>query len=72
MSEVRITRVLDSRLAMELSVEEAERVVPFIADAISVALGYPAHPRGNMKLPKQAGHQRPRRVHEIVAASTAD
>jgi len=31
--------VLDRRLAAEFSVEEAERVVPFLADAIAVALG---------------------------------
>ena len=36
--------VIDSRLALTVSVEEAERFVPFLADAIAVALGYTAHP----------------------------
>lgn len=66
-AEDRISLVLDRRLGTELSVEEAERVLPFIADAISVALGYGAHPRGDMPLPEQTPHPSPRRVHEIVA-----
>src|SRR5690242_16555820 len=36
--------ILDKRIAITLSVAEAERFVPFLADAISVALGYAAHP----------------------------
>jgi hypothetical protein len=35
---------LDRRLGLTLSSEEAERVVPFVADAIAVALGYTSHP----------------------------
>jgi len=46
-AEDRISLVIDRRLATELSVEEAERVVPFVADAISVALGYTSHPQGD-------------------------
>lgn len=45
-AEDRISLVLDRRMATELSVEEAERVLPFIAHAISVALGYNCHPKG--------------------------
>jgi hypothetical protein len=35
---------LDRRLGLDLSVEEAERFVPFLADCIAVAHGYTAHP----------------------------
>jgi hypothetical protein len=64
--EDRVSLVIDRRLSTELSVEEAERVVPFVADAISVALGYGAHPRGDMPLPERTPHPSPRRVHEVV------
>jgi hypothetical protein len=36
---------LDERYGLDLTVEEAERVVPFIADCIAVAAGYSCHPR---------------------------
>jgi len=65
--EGRVSLVIDRRLSTELSVEEAERVVPFVADAISVALGYGAHPRGDMPLPERTPHPSPRRAHEVVA-----
>ncbi len=35
---------LDQRYALVLSAEEAERVVPFLANAIAVASGYTSHP----------------------------
>jgi hypothetical protein len=35
---------LDRRLGLTLSAGEAERVVPFLADAIAVASGYTSHP----------------------------
>lgn len=35
---------LDRRLGLTLTVEEAERFVPFLADAIAVASGYTSHP----------------------------
>ncbi len=35
---------LDRRLGLTLSAEEAERVVPFLADAIAVASGFTCHP----------------------------
>lgn len=70
-AEDRVSLVIDRRLGTELSVEEAERFVPFLADAISVALGYGAHPRGDMPLPERTPHPSPRRVHEIVARQDA-
>ncbi len=39
-----IDLVLDRRLGLTLTVAEAERFVPFLADAIAVALGYTSHP----------------------------
>jgi hypothetical protein len=61
--EDRILLVLDGRLGAEFSVEEAERIVPFVADAISVALGYGCHPReGSTELPSVMPHIRPRRL----------
>jgi hypothetical protein len=35
---------LDRRLGLTLSTEEAERVVPFLADAIAIASGFTSHP----------------------------
>lgn len=35
---------LDRRLGLTLTVAEAERFVPFLADAIAVALGFTSHP----------------------------
>lgn len=40
----RIDLTLDRRLGLQLSVEEAERFVPFLADAIAIGLGYTCHP----------------------------
>lgn len=70
-AEDRIALVLDRRLATELSVAEAERVLPFIADAISVALGYPAHPRGDMDLPDREAQPRPVRSIGVMLPTEA-
>src|SRR5207237_8046781 len=35
---------LDHRYGLELSLADAERIVPFIADCMAVAAGYTAHP----------------------------
>ncbi len=40
----RVLLLLDHRFGLELTIEEAERVVPFLADCIAVACGYTAHP----------------------------
>jgi hypothetical protein len=66
--EDRVTLVIDRRLAAEFSVEEAERVVPFVADAIAVALGFGAHPTEDSTQPlKHRDYLRPERV---VAVAT--
>ncbi|MGD0197554.1 MAG: hypothetical protein ABSC56_06580 [Solirubrobacteraceae bacterium] len=57
--------ILDDRIGIDLSVGEAERLLPFIADAVAVALGYGAHPRqGGPDLPPRMPHMAPRRVVE--------
>jgi hypothetical protein len=64
----RVMLVLDRRLAAEFSAEEAQRIVPFVADAISVALGFGAHPREDTPRPLDwASRPRPERVHGITA-----
>lgn len=42
---------LDRRLGVTLSAEEAERFVPFLADAIAVALGFTSHPDAERDAP---------------------
>jgi hypothetical protein len=67
LDEGRIALVLDERLGLELSAAEAERIVPFVADAIAVALGYGAHPRGDMPTPlERVAHPRPERVVDVA------
>ena len=61
--------VLDNRLALTVSVEEAERFVPFLADAISVSLGYTCHPNEDAEQPLVRQPQpRPVRMHSIAGA----
>lgn len=38
---------LDRRLGITLSADEAERVIPFLADAIAVAAGFTCHPEAS-------------------------
>jgi len=68
--EDEITLVLDNRLGLELTTSEAERVVPFVADAIAVALGYTAHPSGDGET-SRSPHPRPKRVHAIAGWDSA-
>lgn len=64
--EDRVMLVLDRRLGIDLSTAEAERLTPFIADAIAVALGYGAHPRGDTPVPlERAPYPKPERVVDI-------
>jgi hypothetical protein len=67
-AEDRVMLVIDRRLATELSVEEAERIVPFIADAIAVAMGYGAHPDGSTPRPlPRAPYPRPEPVVDLIS-----
>jgi hypothetical protein len=63
--------VLDSRIAITLSVEEAERFVPFLADAMAVALGYTAHPQGDVEFERKP-QPRPVRMRGIGALTSED
>ncbi len=59
--------VLDDRLALTVTVEEAERFVPFLADALAVALGYTCHPNEETAQPLARQPQpRPVRVHTLA------
>lgn len=59
--------VLDRRLGVHLTSQEAEKVLPFIADAIAIALGYGAHPRGEAPVPlERAPYPRPERVRDVI------
>ncbi len=49
----RIDLSLDNRFGLVLDGADAERVVPFIADAIAIALGFTCHPRSDWDGPKQ-------------------
>ncbi|MGZ4688183.1 MAG: hypothetical protein ACXVJW_03925 [Acidimicrobiia bacterium] len=40
----RIALSLDRRTSIDMTVEEADRLLPFIADCIAVSMGYTAHP----------------------------
>lgn len=58
-----IRLILDDRIGLDLNSAEAEKLMPFLADAIAVALGYGAHPsEESMTLPERAPHMAPRRV----------
>lgn len=59
----RVLLTLDDRFTLLLGAEEAERVVPFLANAMAVALGYDPHPNESDDLPlRRAPHPKPQRV----------
>lgn len=67
-TEDRVTLVIDRRLGATFSVEEAERVVPFVADAIAVAMGYGAHPDDSTPRPlPRAPYPRPERIVDLLS-----
>jgi hypothetical protein len=47
----RVQLSLDERYAIELDLATAESVVPFLADAIAVGMGYTCHQRPDMEMP---------------------
>lgn len=49
----RVDLSLDRRYGLILTVREVERVVPFLADAIAIGLGYTCHPRKDWEAPKR-------------------
>jgi hypothetical protein len=64
--------VIDGRLAETFTVAEAEKVVPFLADAIAVALGYTCAPRGGDEEPPHKPQPRFVRTHGIVGFETEE
>ncbi len=56
-----VTVSVDRRFSLTMSLAESERFVPFLANAIAVALGFPSHPSGDEK-PKGIPLTRPRRM----------
>lgn len=72
-AEDQVVLVLDRRLATEMSVAEADRLLPFVADAIAVALGYGAHPNEETPRPlKRVPYPRIERIVDIDLTSSAD
>jgi hypothetical protein len=66
--EDRVVLTLDRRYGVELNTDEAERIVPFLAQAIAVALGFPCHPGPDTEPPlSQLPHLRPRRVWDVAS-----
>ncbi len=60
----KVSLLLDRRFGMALTARRAESVVPFVAHAIAIALGHPAHPTADTPLPLHPIPQRidPQRV----------
>lgn len=57
----RVTVSVDRRFSLTMTLSEAERFIPFLAEAIAVALGFPCHPSGDEK-PKGLPLIRPRQM----------
>lgn len=67
--EDQVRLILDERKAIDLTSAEAEQLLPFVADAIAVALGYGAHPTADMtELPPGLPHRAPRRTAHVAIA----
>lgn len=57
----KISLTLDRRFGLDLSVADAERIVPFIAQAIAIASGHACHPSHSDE-PVRLSTVRPRRL----------
>jgi hypothetical protein len=63
--------ILDDRRGIDLTSDEAERFLPFLANAIAVAMGYGAHPREDSRaLPERMPHMAPRPYATIATPPT--
>jgi len=56
-----VSLTLDRRYGLDLSVTDAERIVPFLAQAIAIAGGYACHPTQDQE-PSVLPVTRPRRL----------
>jgi hypothetical protein len=48
----KIHLTLDHRFGLDLSLADAEQVIPFLADCMAVALGYTGHPEADWETAK--------------------
>jgi hypothetical protein len=48
----KVDLTLDDRYGLLVDVETAEKVIPFLADAIAVAMGFTCHPRAGWDGPR--------------------
>jgi hypothetical protein len=72
-AEDHVRLILDDRIGLDLTSAEAEKLTPFLADAISIALGYGAHPRkDSTSLSEHAPHAAPRRVVKVSVEGDCD
>ena len=69
--EQTVMLVVDERFAETFTIAEVEKVAPFLAHAIAVALGYTCHPRGDEE-PVRKPQPRPVRMHGIVGVTTEE
>jgi hypothetical protein len=68
----RVMLNLDRRFGLELDLAEAERIVPFIAQAIAVASGFSSHPSGDRGARRIAPHEARRLTRLDVPPGEAD
>jgi hypothetical protein len=66
----RIVVTLDNRIALDLTVDESERFLPFLADAIAVAQGFTCHPREGQIEPLRATTLGPRPLRALDTAES--
>jgi len=59
----KIGLILDGRFALDVPVADADRVIPFIADCIAVAMGYACHPHADEELRPNSPF---RRSHDVA------
>jgi hypothetical protein len=63
----KVTLMLDNRFMLDLDADHAEAVVPFVANAIAIALGYNAHPSDDDEdLARPSANPKPRRVTTVA------
>jgi len=60
-----VSLTLDRRYGLDLTVDEAERFIPFLAQAIAIASGYASHPSSESQQPTELRRSMPRRLHDL-------
>jgi hypothetical protein len=54
----RVSLTLDKRFGLDLDLADAERIVPFLANAIAVGMGYESHPDSDRVPIRRSGPRR--------------